>query len=100
MRKHLFYSALLLTLANLLLRAIGMGFQVYLAGQVGAAGIGLMQLVLTVGGMAMTVGTSGVRVAGMYLCAEELGHGRRGGHQGGGKQGGQAFDIHGRVVVG
>ncbi|MBR6425670.1 MAG: polysaccharide biosynthesis C-terminal domain-containing protein [Oscillospiraceae bacterium] len=79
MRKHLFYSALLLTLANLLLRAIGMGFQVYLAGQVGAAGIGLMQLVLTVGGMAMTVGTSGVRVAGMYLCAEELGHGRRGG---------------------
>ena len=79
MRKNLFYSALLLTLANLLLRAVSMGFQVYLAGRVGATGIGLLQLVLTVSAMAVTVGTSGIRVAGMYLCAEELGRSSRGG---------------------
>ncbi len=79
LRKNLFYSALLLTLANLLLRTISMVFQVYLSKAVGAAGIGLLQLVLTVGSLAMTVGTSGVRVAGMYLCAEEFGRHRPGG---------------------
>ena len=79
MRQNMFYSALLLTLANLLLRTVSMVFQVYLSNLVGAAGIGLLQLILMVGVMAMTVGTSGVRIAGMYLCAEEFGHRRPGG---------------------
>ena len=42
----MFYSALLLTGANLALRMVSMGFQVYPSGQIGAAGIGLLQLVL------------------------------------------------------
>ena len=79
LRRNLFYSTLLMTAANLLLRTISMAFQVYLSNQIGAAGIGLLQLVLTVGMLAVTVGTSGVRVACMYLCAEELGRGRPGG---------------------
>ena len=79
MRKNLFYSTVLLTLANLLMRGISMGFQVYLSGQVGAAGIGLLQLILTVTALAVTIGTAGVRVSLMYLCAEELGHRRPGG---------------------
>lgn len=69
-------STLLLTLANLLMRAVSMAFQVYLTGQVGAAGIGLLQLIMTVHGFAITVGTSGLRVGAMYLSAEEHGHGR------------------------
>lgn len=79
MGKNLFYSTLLLTLANLVMRGISMVFQVYLSGQVGAAGIGLLQLILTVTALAVTIGTSGVRVAGMYLCAEEFGLRRPGG---------------------
>jgi len=79
LRKNLFYSTVLLTLANLLMRAISMAFQVYLSGQVGAAGIGLLQLILTVSALAVTIGTAGVRVSLMYLCAEELGHRRPGG---------------------
>lgn len=70
---------LLLTLANLAMRAVSTLFQVYLTGQVGAAGIGLLQLILTVNAFAITVGTSGVRVAAMYLTAEEYGLGRFGG---------------------
>ena len=66
-------SALLLTLANLAMRGVTMLFQVYLTGQVGAAGIGLLQLVLTVNAFAVTIGTSGLRVAAMYLSAEEYG---------------------------
>lgn len=69
----IFYNALLLTGVNLLLRLVSTGFQVYLSGKIGAAGIGLLQLVLSVGGMALTAGMAGIRTATMYITAEELG---------------------------
>ena len=75
-RKSIFYSAILLTVVNLLLRFAGTAFQVFLSGRIGAAGIGLLQLVLSVGGMAMVAGMAGIRTATMYLTAEELGKGR------------------------
>ena len=77
-RKPIFYSALLLTSVNLLLRLVGTSFQVYLSSRIGAEGIGLLQLVLSVGVMAMVAGTAGIRTATMYLTAEELGNRRRG----------------------
>ena len=75
MRKKLpiFYSALMLTGVNLLLRFVGTSFQVYLSTRIGAAGIGLLQLVMSVGGLAMVAGIAGIRTATMYLAAEELG---------------------------
>ena len=75
MRKKLpiFYSALMLTGVNLLLRLVGTSFQVYLSSRIGAEGIGLLQLTLSVGGMAMVAGTAGIRTGTMYLTAEELG---------------------------
>ena len=69
----IFYSAILLTGVNLLLRFAGTAFQVYISARIGAAGVGLLQLVLSVGGMAMTASIAGVRTATMYLTAEELG---------------------------
>lgn len=69
----IFYSALLLTAVNLLLRLVGTSFQVYLSGCIGAAGIGLLQLVMSVGSLAMVAGIGGIRTAAMYLTAEELG---------------------------
>ena len=72
-RLPIFYSALLLTGVNLLLRFAGTSFQVYLSGQIGAAGIGLLQLVMSVNGFAAVAGIAGIRTAAMYLTAEELG---------------------------
>lgn len=72
----IFYSALLLTAVNLLLRLVGTSFQVYLSGRIGAEGIGLLQLTMSVGSMAMVAGMAGIRTATMYLTAEELGKGR------------------------
>ena len=72
-RMPIFYSALLLTLVNLLLRFVGTGFQVYLSRRIGPAGVGLLQLVLSVGSLAMVAGMAGIRTAAMYLTAEELG---------------------------
>lgn len=56
-----------------------MCFQVYLSNRLGAAGIGLLQLISSVGIFAMTLGTAGVRVGVMYLTAEEYGARRPGG---------------------
>lgn len=72
-RMPIFYSALLLTGVNLLLRFVSTSFQVFLSGRIGAAGVGLLQLVMSVGAMAMTLGIAGIRTATMYLCAEEFG---------------------------
>lgn len=72
----IFYSALLLTGVNLLLRLVSTSFQVFLSGRIGAEGIGLLQLVLSVGGLSMTAGMAGIRTATMYLTAEELGKNR------------------------
>ena len=69
----IFYNALMLTGVNLLLRFVGTSFQVFISGRIGAAGVGLLQLVLSVGGMTLTAGMAGVRTACMYLTAEELG---------------------------
>lgn len=72
----IFYSALLLTAVNLLLRFVGTSFQVYLSASIGAAGIGLLQLTMSVGSLAMVAGMGGIRTATMYLTAEELGRKR------------------------
>lgn len=75
--KPIFYSALLLTAVNLLLRFVSTSFQVYLSGKIGPEGIGLLQLVLSVGALSMTVGMGGIRTATMYLCAEVVGQKRQ-----------------------
>lgn len=74
----IFYSALLLTGVNLLLRVVGTSFQVYLSGRIGAEGIGLLQLVMSVGSMSLVAGMAGIRTATMYLTAEEIGRRRAG----------------------
>lgn len=78
-KSSIFYSTIMLTAVNLVLRLSSMGFQVYLSGQIGAAGIGLLQLTLSVVGFAMTIGMAGIRTATMYLTADAVGSGRRNG---------------------
>ena len=64
----------MLTGVNLLLRFVSTSFQVFISRKIGAAGVGLLQLVLSVGALAITAGMAGIRTATMYLTAEELGH--------------------------
>ena len=73
------YAALLLTAGDLLLRFFSTAFQVYLSSAIGAAGIGLLHLILSVAGLALTVGAAGIRTASMYLTAEEIGREHPGG---------------------
>lgn len=72
-------GAILLTGANILMRLIAIAFNVFLSNQIGASGLGLLQLISTVGVFAFLVGSSGIRIAAMCLCAEEFGRRRIGG---------------------
>ena len=73
MGNRLLRGALMLTGVNLLLRFGSTGFQVWLSGRIGAAGIGLLQLILSVNMLALTLGAAGGRTSAMYLTAEALG---------------------------
>ena len=66
-------NALWLTLSELLLRAVAMLFQVYLSNRMGAAGVGLLQLVLTVTGLSATLALAGAKVTAMNLTARAAG---------------------------
>lgn len=72
-QNSIFGGALLLTAAALLMRLVSIAFNIFLAERIGADGLGLLQLISTVGVFAALVGSSGVRVATLCLCAEEFG---------------------------
>ena len=63
-------STLLLTAASFLMQTVGVSFNVWLTNRLGAAGIGLFQLILTVYNLAVTLGCGGVRLAATRLAVE------------------------------
>ena len=71
--KQLFWNALLLTLSSLLMRTVGVWFQVYLSNRVGAEAMGLYSLMLGVYGFALTLATSGIHLGVTRLIADALG---------------------------
>jgi stage V sporulation protein B len=77
--KRIVFNTALLTAAAIIMRVIAMVFQIWLAGRIGSAGIGLFQLVISVGILAVTVAVSGIRFATARLISEEQGLGRPGG---------------------
>lgn len=74
--KRLIVNTALLTATSLIMSLISMLYRVWLAGRIGAAGIGLFSLVLSVGFLCSTFAISGVRFAATRLVSEELGMGR------------------------
>lgn len=69
-------NALVLSLSGLVLRCVSVSFNVYLTDKLGADGIGLYSLVMSVYSFAVTVATSGINLAATRMVAE--GVGRRG----------------------
>lgn len=79
MKKRLLYNTVLLTGVSLYMRTLSLLFQVYVSNKIGASGIGLFTLIISVQALAVTVATSGIRYAVTRLVSEELGMGRPGG---------------------
>jgi stage V sporulation protein B len=77
--KKMLLNTILLTATALVMRSVGMAFQVYLSKRIGAAGIGLFQLIMSVSMLAATFSISGSRFATTRLVSEELGKGNNDG---------------------
>ena len=71
-KKQYFYNALLLTVVTLFMRTVGVGFNVYVSGKVGAEAMGLLSLVSGVYNFAVTFATSGIHLATVRIFAERL----------------------------
>ena len=70
-----FYNSLLMVGVTLLMRAIGVGFNAYVAGRAGAQAMGLYSLLSGVYGFAVTLACSGIHLGTTRTVADALGKG-------------------------
>ncbi|MCL2494217.1 MAG: oligosaccharide flippase family protein [Oscillospiraceae bacterium] len=70
--RKLILNTALLTAASFLMQTVNVAYNVYLTNKIGAAGIGLFQLTLTVYGMAVTFACAGVRLGATRLNIDLL----------------------------
>lgn len=75
-------NAVLLTATSLIMRTVGVAFGVYLSKKIGAAGMGLYELIMSVYTLAVTFASSGINLAATRLVAEEIGKGNLAGAKG------------------
>lgn len=74
--KRLIKNTLFLTLTSLSLRLFGLAFQVLLSRKMGAEGLGLFSLVMSLYGFLATLAISGVRFATIRAVSENVGAGK------------------------
>ncbi len=77
-RQNIMFSTLVLSASALFVRLIGFVFRVYLSNTMGAQGMGLYSLVMSVYALSITFATSGISTAVSKLAAEELARGKTG----------------------
>ena len=70
-QKYIF-NGLLLSLATIAMRGVGVAFNVFVTSRVGAEGMGLLNLTQTVYGFAITLATSGINLAVVRLVSRAL----------------------------
>ena len=70
--RRFLYNAVLLAVVNIALRLIGVSFNTFVTAKVGAEGMGLLTLVMSVYGLSVTVAASGVNLAAVQLTARAL----------------------------
>ena len=71
--RRLIVNTALMTGSSIVMRCIGLIFQAWIVGRIGAAGIGLYQLVMSVSVLFATFAISGIRFATTRLISEEMG---------------------------
>ncbi len=64
------WNTIILTATSLLMRFLGMSFQIYLTQRIGTQGIGLFELLMSVHGLAVSLAISGIRLSTTRLVLE------------------------------
>ena len=75
-KKQFIKNVLLLTAVSLLMRAVSFSFNVYIANKIGASGMGLFALIMSVYNFGITFATSGINLASTKVIAEEIAQGK------------------------
>ncbi len=76
MQKRVFFqNAAIMTATSLILRSIGILFRIYVSNRIGAEGMGLYQLIVSVYVLASSFATSGLTTAVTRVCTDELAYG-------------------------
>jgi len=65
-------NGIILTISSFLMRAVTMGFSVYISNKVGAEAIGVFQLIISVYMFFITIATSGIKLATTKVISEEF----------------------------
>ncbi len=71
--REIFMGGALLSVTALVMRTVGVSFNVYVSGRIGAAGMGLLSLIMSVYSLAVTFAVSGISLAATRLTAEAVG---------------------------
>ena len=71
--QRFFFNGLVLAVASVVMRTVAVAFNAYVSASIGAEGMGLFTLVMSVYGFAGTFALSGISLASMRLCAEAVG---------------------------
>ncbi|MBQ3226023.1 MAG: polysaccharide biosynthesis C-terminal domain-containing protein [Clostridia bacterium] len=74
--KKILFHTLILTLTSLIMRTVGVSFHVFISNRIGAGGLGLFGLIMSVYTFAVTLAISGIRLTTTKLVAEELAKGQ------------------------
>ncbi|HBL41090.1 MAG TPA: hypothetical protein DDY98_05795 [Ruminococcaceae bacterium] len=72
--KLLMFNTIILTGSGFLMRTVGVAFNVYLTNRIGAAGIGLFELIMAVYGLTVTFAVAGIRLGATRLVTDALGN--------------------------
>ena len=76
-KKKFFLQGAVLTGVSLFLRVTNMGYRSYLSQQLGAAGMGLYQLIFSIFALTVTLSTSGISLAVTRMVSAAIASGRR-----------------------
>ena len=69
-------NAVILTAVSLFMRAVSFSFNVYAANKIGASGMGLFALIMSVYNFGVTFAASGINLASTKIISEEIAQGR------------------------
>lgn len=65
-------NGIILTLSTLLMRGIGLIFNIYISNKVGTEAIGIFSLIMSIYTFAITIATSGIGIACTYIVSEQF----------------------------
>ena len=76
--REVFLSGVILSVSAFVMRSVSVAFNVYVSDRIGAEGMGLLTLIMSVYSLALTFAVSGISLAATRLTAEAAGSGRAG----------------------